>query len=68
MIILTSISGKEFCLNSDLIYKIEELPDTVITLTNGKTIRVVNSTEDIIQKIVEFKRRIFLDLPEVSSK
>lgn len=68
MITLKSISGKEFCLNSDLIYKIEELPDTVITLTDGKTIRVVNSTEDIVQKIIDFKRKIFLNLPEGSSK
>ena len=36
MITLTSISGKEFCLNSELIYKIEEAPDTIITLTDGK--------------------------------
>jgi flagellar protein FlbD len=68
MITLTSISGKEFCLNSDLIYKIEELPDTVITLTDGKTIRVKNKTEDIVEKIIDFKRRIFLNLPEGSSK
>lgn len=68
MITLTSISGKEFCLNSDLIYKIEEVPDTVITLTDGKTIRVKNNTEDIVEKIIDFKRRIFLNLPEGSSK
>ena len=68
MITLKSLSGKEFCLNSDLIYKIEELPDTVITLTDGKTIRVVNSTDDIVQRIIDFKRKIFLNLPEGSSK
>ncbi|WFA07892.1 flagellar FlbD family protein [Tissierella sp. Yu-01] len=68
MIILKSISGKEFCLNCDLIYKIEELPDTVITLTDGKTIRVVNSTDEIVQRIIDFKRKIFLNLPEGSSK
>lgn len=64
MITLTSISGKEFCLNSELIYKIEEAPDTIITLTDGKTLRVNDKTEEIIDKIVNYKRRIFINLLE----
>lgn len=68
MITLNSISGQSFILNSDLIYKIEEVPDTVITLTDGKTIRVSNTAEDILKRIVEYKRRIFIELPEASSK
>lgn len=64
MIILTSISGENFCLNSDLIYKIEEAPDTIITLTDGKTLRVKNKTEDIIEKIITYKRQIFTNLLE----
>lgn len=67
MIKLTSISGSEFCLNSDLIYKIEEIPDTVITLIDGKTIRVNNSGDDIIQKVIEFKKKIYHGVTEVSS-
>lgn len=63
MIILKSISGKEFCLNSDLIYKIEEAPDTIITLTNGKVLRVINTSEDIIQKIINYKKQIYSNLP-----
>lgn len=61
MIILKSINGREFCLNSELIYKIEEAPDTIITLIDGKVLRVSSNTEEIIQKIVDFKRRIHLD-------
>lgn len=68
MITLKSINGKNFILNSDLIYKIEEFPDTVITLTDGKTLRVANSGEDIVNRIIEFKRKIFIELPEASSK
>lgn len=68
MITLKSISGQSFILNSDLIYKIEEVPDTVITLTDGKTIRVSNTAEDILRRIIEYKRRIFIELPEASSK
>lgn len=64
MILLTSISGKEFCLNSDLIYKIEEAPDTIITLVDGKTLRVSNKTQDIINRIVDYKRKIHGNLLE----
>lgn len=63
MIILTSINGQEFCLNDELIYKIEEAPDTIITLTDGKILRVGNNTEDIIQKIIDYKRKIYIDNP-----
>lgn len=59
MIEITSISGDKFVLNSDLIYKVEEHPDTIITLLDGKTIRVSESSSEITDKIVEFKRRIY---------
>lgn len=59
MIMLSSINGQDFCLNSELIYKIEEAPDTIITLTDSKVLRVTDKTEDIIQKIIDYKRRIY---------
>lgn len=59
MILLKSLSGGEFYLNNDLIVKIEALPDTVITLADGKTIRVKDTPEEIIERIVQYKRRIY---------
>ena len=41
MITLTTIKGNSFYLNSDLIEQIEELPDTLITLVNGKQSELV---------------------------
>ncbi|MBC8590295.1 flagellar FlbD family protein [Wansuia hejianensis] len=64
MITLISIKKEEFCLNSELIYKIEEEHDTIITLIDGKKLRVVNKTEDIINRIIEYKRRIYCNPPE----
>lgn len=58
MIILTSINGKEFCLNSELIYKVRETPDTIVTLTDGKTLRVNESMKEIMDKVIEYKRLI----------
>lgn len=61
MIKLTSINGKVFCLNSELIYKIDEAADTIITLTDGKILRVVDKTDEIVQKVVQFKRQIYFN-------
>ena len=58
MIELTSIKGHSFMLNSNLIYRIEESPDTIITLVDGKTVRVKEPGEEITNRIVDFQRRI----------
>jgi flagellar protein FlbD len=60
MIMLTKLSAQQFVLNSDLIETIETTPDTVITMTTGKKFVVVESQEDIIRKIMTYKRSIFL--------
>ena len=59
MILLKSLSGGEFYLNNDLIVKIEALPDTVITLSDGRTLRVKDTPQEIIEKIIHYKRRIY---------
>jgi len=59
MILLKSLSGGEFYLNNDLIVKIEALPDTLITLNDGRTIRVKDTPQEIIEKIIQYKRRIY---------
>ena len=51
--------GSELVVNADLIESIEATPDTVITLTNGKKIVVTDSVEMIIERIIDYKRRIF---------
>ena len=63
---LTSLNGKKFCLNSELIYKIEKTADTIITLTDGKSLRVRDDVDNIIDKIVAYKRRIYIGLPDLS--
>lgn len=49
---------KEFVINADLIETIEEMPDTVINLTTGKKFVVSESTEEVINKVVQYKRSI----------
>ena len=58
MIALTHFgSGNRIALNVDLIEKIEETPDTVITLTNGTRYLVQESMDEIIEKSIESRAR-----------
>lgn len=45
-------------LNSDLIEFIEATPDTVISLSTGKKVIVKEKVPEIIDRIVEFRRRL----------
>ncbi len=58
MILLTKIKGAPIAVNSDLIEYVEETPDTVITFTNNDRIVVQERMEEIIEKIVQYRRLI----------
>lgn len=59
MIHLTRLSRVPVVINSDLIEHIEVTPDTVITLTSGEKLLVLESTEEIVARVVQFRRSIF---------
>jgi flagellar protein FlbD len=58
MIQVTRINRNRFVLNSDLIEQIESTPDTVITLTNGQKLVVMDSEEEIVRKVIAFRRSV----------
>jgi flagellar protein FlbD len=57
MIKLTGLNNKELILNDELIEKIEAVPESLITLNNGKKYLVLDPVEDILKKIIEYKRK-----------
>lgn len=59
MIRLTRLNSSEVIVNSDLIELIEATPDTVISLTTGEKIIVRERAEEIVERIIEYKRKIF---------
>lgn len=59
MITLRKLNGEEFVLNSDLIEMIMENPDTTILLTNGKHLIVKETKEEVVEKVVSFRRMAF---------
>jgi len=59
MIRVRRINNKEFVVNSELILFIEETPDTVITLTTGQKIVVADSVDDVINKVIDYRAKIY---------
>ena len=59
MVYLTTIGNKQFVLNSEHIEKLEEVPETLITLTNGKKYLVLETPEEVIEKVILFKKKIY---------
>jgi flagellar protein FlbD len=62
MIYVTKLNNEEIVINSDLIEVIEETPNTIITLTTGKKIIVKDSSKEIIDKVITYKRRIDIEI------
>jgi len=65
MVRLTRLNHAAVVLNSDLIEHIDITPDTVITLTNGQILRVLETAEEVTRRVVEYHRRINRP-PEIS--
>jgi flagellar protein FlbD len=63
MIRLTRLNQSPLVLNSDLIEHIEMTPDTVISLTTGQKLMVRETAEQVIEKIINFRRAILRGMP-----
>lgn len=59
MIRVTGMNNKEMIINCDQIEKIEEVPETVITLVNGNKYLVLETSDEIVDLTIEYKRRIY---------
>lgn len=68
MISLTRLNGQSLVVNVDVIKCIESTPDTVLTLTTGDKLPVQESVEDVIEKCVAFKARVFQGGPLIASQ
>lgn len=58
MIALTRLNGRAVVVNAELIKLIECTPDTLITLTVGDHLMVRESVEEVVERAVEYARRI----------
>ena len=59
MIDVTRIDGRELTINAELIETVDEVPDTLITLTTGKKIIVKESRQKVKSLVKSYKWDIF---------
>jgi flagellar protein FlbD len=60
---LTRINKSALAVNADLVKFVESAPDTVITLSTGEKVVVMESVEQIIDLVVQFRRLILTGIP-----
>ena len=56
MIDVTKMNGSKVTVNTDLIETVEEMPDTVITLTTGKKFIIKESRQEVNNLVILYKR------------
>ena len=56
MITLHRLHHQEFVLNADLIETIEATPDTLVTLTDGKKLLVLDGIQEIVDKVITYRK------------
>lgn len=61
MIHLTRLNGNPLVVNSDLIKYAESAPDTMLTLTNGEKIVVLENCEDVVARTIAYRARLFAE-------
>jgi flagellar protein FlbD len=62
MIKLTRINHTSMVLNAELIEHVETTPDTVITLTNGQKFVVLETSDELIGRVIRYRREIHVPL------
>lgn len=68
MIELTKLNKEKFFMNCELIEIIELMPDTLITMTNGRKYYCLESAEEVIKKITEYKKELFTNCSILNNK
>ncbi|MFZ0311881.1 MAG: flagellar FlbD family protein [Candidatus Korobacteraceae bacterium] len=67
MIQLTRLNNARLAVNCDLIKYVEEAPDTVLTLLNGEKLVVRETTQQVIQRVRDFRRSVLTADPDPAS-
>jgi flagellar protein FlbD len=68
MISLTRLNGHPIVINSDLIKSIEASPDTLLTLIHGEKLVVLESCEEVVQRISQYRVRLLDEMAAGSAQ
>ena len=56
MIAVTGLNGVSMLLNVDQIIRVEQTPDTLVTMGNGEGLFVRESPDELVDLVLRFKR------------
>ncbi|ABZ84787.1 flagellar protein [Heliomicrobium modesticaldum Ice1] len=56
MIKVRRLNQSELVINAELIEQVEATPDTIITLTTGKKIVVLEKPDEVVEKVIAYRR------------
>lgn len=68
MIEVSKISGETCIVNAENIDIIETIPDTMLVLVSGKKILVLDKPDEVVEKVVAYKQKIYLGLPQTVAR
>lgn len=58
MVTLSRINGVEVTVNAELIETVEATPDTIVSLTTGRKFIVVESVDQVVEKVIAYRRAL----------
>lgn len=58
MVKLNRLNSAPVTVNAELIETVEATPDTIITLTSGKKLMVVESVDQVIEQVIAYRRSL----------
>jgi flagellar protein FlbD len=58
VIVLHKLNGQEVVVNAELIETLEPGPQTVVHLATGNKVLVVEKADDIVSKVVEYRKAV----------
>ena len=62
MIALTQLNGEAVVVNAELIATVEARPESMLTLTGGQRVTVREPIEEIIEAVMQYRRRVLTPL------
>lgn len=68
MIVVHRLKGERMFLNADLVESVEETPDTVLTLVDGRRLVVSDGADEIAARILEFRAAILVSASEMRNR
>jgi flagellar protein FlbD len=58
MIHVTRLDRRQIIVNADLIKYVESTPDTIMTLTTGEKITVLESPDEVVKRVIDYGRQL----------